>query len=84
MSSSGQNRCRSEGNCTFAICAIVAFLNHGNKENGIKSSSPQRSSQTPWGETLATSTSELCFPAVATFIGVCFYEGLGFHYLLLA
>jgi hypothetical protein len=77
MSKSGQYKCLADGSCTFVICAIVASRNHGNEENATNSSSSPRRSQNPWGETLATSTPEVNFPAVATFINVCLYESLG-------
>jgi hypothetical protein len=72
MSRSGQYKCLAEGNWTFVICAMVASRNQGNEVKATNSSSSPRRSQNPWGETLATSTPEVRFPAVATFI----YAGL--------
>jgi hypothetical protein len=60
---------------------MVASLNQGKAENGTNSSSSPRRSQNPWGETLDTSTPEVCFPAVATFIDVGLHKGLSFSNL---
>jgi|SRR3990172_7719259 len=45
--------------------AIGASLNHGNSENGTKSSSASSISQKPWFETFVTSTSKVLVPGIA-------------------
>jgi len=45
--------------------AIGASLNHGNSENGTKSSSVSSISQKPWFETFVTSTSKVLVPGIA-------------------
>ena len=59
MSRSGQCRWSAVGNSTREICSIVADLNHGKCSKETKSSSSPVSSQSPWRETLDTSTREV-------------------------
>jgi hypothetical protein len=62
MSKSGQYRWPGCGHSTRLSCPIDACLNHGNSENGTKSSSESSASQNPWGDTFVTSGAEVFGP----------------------